>query len=158
MYGIHLNHSIFPFYIFSPEESWGNSTHVTHPDISSHPPSCVGCVTLCVWGWWPADQPHRPSCVLTAPGFSLPTASPSLPSPHIPRRGAQSPRILLLNLLVKLGESLWFARRSSHSSGASSVFESALPFSNCVPRLGTICDLGPLPSHSVPEVSLTAQR
>lgn len=69
MYGIHVNHSIFPFYILLPEKSWGNSTLVTDPDISSHPPSCIGCVTLCEAGGL-VDQPHCPFRVLTAPGLS----------------------------------------------------------------------------------------
>jgi len=80
MYGIHLTHSIFPFYILSPEKSWGNSIHVTHPDISGHPPSCIDCVTLCGAGGL-AGQPHCPFRALTAPGLPLPTPSPSLPSP-----------------------------------------------------------------------------
>lgn len=81
MCGIHVNHSIFPFYILLPEKSWGNSTLVTHPDISSHPPSCIDFVTLCGAGGL-VDQPHCPFCVLTAPGLS----AHSVPLAAVPPR------------------------------------------------------------------------
>lgn len=81
--------------------------------------------------------------VLIPPGLHLLRAVTSI-SPRHPSR-AHSPRILLLNLLVKLGGSLWSAQRSFRSSGGSPCLQGiALPFSSSDPRPRSVCDPGPL--------------
>lgn len=81
--------------------------------------------------------------VLIPPGLRLLRTVTSV-SPRHPSR-AHSPRILLLNLLVKLGGSLWSAQRSFRSSGGSPCLRGiALPFSRSEPRPRSVCDPGPL--------------
>lgn len=61
-----------------------------------------------------------------------------------PRLGVPRPGILLLSLWVKLGESLRFAQRSLRCPrGMQCLKEIALPFSNSMPRLQSICGRHP---------------
>lgn len=136
MYGIHLNKP--PHFSCLCLLAWRSSTCVTHPDVSDHPPPCSDYVT--VGGRWAA---HHTALlhVLMPPGLCLLRTSHQCPS--MLSILVQSPRILLLNLLVKLGGSLWSAQESFRSGG-SLFARNALPFSSSMPRPQSICDRGSL--------------
>lgn len=73
-----------------------------------------------------------------ARGPAAPGPPPALyhsPLPlHAAHLGAHGPGILLLNLLGKLGDSLWFAQKSFHFSGGAQCLKAvALPFPNSTP-------------------------